>query len=538
MGTKNLGFKKSPNYAPGRRDWEKRADVIVHHVTDGTFESNLDWLMSKTSQASYHFLTGQDGRFLQLVQLKDTAWGNGNSLQTINEAIAPIVIARPTINANLYTYSIGNEGWSFQRNFGIPTAAQREAILEVHKIIVDHILTYNKNWRANRDNVIGHCHIRSKNKPDCPSPNFAEKFPFDDLINEINLYIASKANKEKKEIEVVNKAAIVDTAKLTAQDYSAWPGITLNKGKDGYQVPFVLSIAPVIQATMDRKILNSVRIAQAIIESNWGTNTLARKGHNLFSIRADVRWHGPTYNTTNDKWSPSKGAFGINSDFRAYDFIEESVIDHANFLTANPRYAAIIGKKDYRFVARKIKDAGYSMDPHYAERLVSVIEANSLTWFDSLPALEMEQIIPTIKENLPTDNIIAKGIKVGTVVQIKTGARTYHDVPVTPVVYRGEYVVVSYSGEKVVLDVNGLNTAFHVNDLNIVRNGTEKQKTIEVGAFVKIQQGAVWMTDPEIRVPNWVIASTHRIDELSDKRALLNKDGINSPIDIKYLTLV
>jgi hypothetical protein len=102
------------------------------------------------------------------------------------------VKSRPNDNANSYTFSIENEGFSYQGNYGVLTAAQLASNIEICCKIADYILTYNPKWRADRDHVIGHYAIHSIAKPSCPAPNFGEKFQWDAVIAGINSYIDKK----------------------------------------------------------------------------------------------------------------------------------------------------------------------------------------------------------------------------------------------------------------------------------------------------------------------------------------------------------
>ena len=189
----DLGFKASPNRTIGRGKWNNRADMIVMHVTEGNNVNNIcTWLSNPAAQASSHFITGQDGSYLQIVALENMAWCNGNKPSNINQALNATVKSRPNDNANLYTFSLENEGYSYKDRYGIPTDAQLEAIYEVCHKIADYILTYYPTWRASRQNVIGHCDIVSMQKPSCPSPNYGQKWPFDKVINNINSYIDQK----------------------------------------------------------------------------------------------------------------------------------------------------------------------------------------------------------------------------------------------------------------------------------------------------------------------------------------------------------
>ena len=55
--------------------------------------------------------------------------------------------------------------------------------------------------------------------------------------------------------------------------------------------------------------------------------------------------------------------------------------------------------------------------------------------------------------------------KVGDVVRIKKGAKSYEGKNMASFVYKGTYVIDELNGDRAVLDERGINTAFHTNDL-------------------------------------------------------------------------
>ena len=66
-----------------------------------------------------------------------------------------------------------------------------------------------------------------------------------------------------------------------------------------------------------------------------------------------------------------------------------------------------------------------------------------------------------IVENKPTDNTI----RVGDMVKIKQGAKSYEGVVMASFVYNNTYRVDQLNGNRAVLDVTGICTAFNINDL-------------------------------------------------------------------------
>ena len=233
--TKNLGLKQSPNHGEGRGIWDSKSDMIVLHVTEGWFNGSVDWLCNPVSEASSHFVTAHNGSYVQLVDLKDRSWCNGNGPDTINQATNALVKSRKDSNANYYTFSIENEGFSYKDNYGIPTPDQMEAIYEICHKIADFILTYDISWRASRENIIGHCHIWSIKKASCPSPNQAKDFPFDVIINNINKYIDEKLGTSTPIIQVNSPSTVViQSAELelgsTGSDVEALQAALNSKG--------------------------------------------------------------------------------------------------------------------------------------------------------------------------------------------------------------------------------------------------------------------------------------------------------------------
>lgn len=108
-------------------------------------------------------------------------------------------------------------------------------------------------------------------------------------------------------------------------------------------------------------ILASVTIAQAILESSWGTSELAKKANNYFGMKCSLSsnswgsvWDRVSKYTkvTNEQDEAGK-IYTIKADFRAYPDIEMSIKDHSMYLVGamngtEHRYCGIANEKDYR----------------------------------------------------------------------------------------------------------------------------------------------------------------------------------------------
>ena len=133
-------------------------------------------------------------------------------------------------------------------------------------------------------------------------------------------------------------------------------------------------------------IVPSITIAQAILESGWGSSELAVNHNNIFGIKADSRWSGAIATiSTSENYNDSTIA-----NFRKYDSVDESLDDHGKFLSENPRYSeyGLFEKKNYKNQAQALEDAGYSTAKDkngqliYAEKLIGIIEKYNLMQYD------------------------------------------------------------------------------------------------------------------------------------------------------------
>jgi len=121
-----------------------------------------------------------------------------------------------------------------------------------------------------------------------------------------------------------------------------------------------------------------VTLAQAACESAWGTKA---PGNNLFGIKADAAWAGPTVSFATHEDLAGRWV-EITAAFRAYPDFASSLIDHGRFLRANPRYAACFATGDSIAFARAVAAAGYATAPDYGDTLCTIIAAHDLQRYD------------------------------------------------------------------------------------------------------------------------------------------------------------
>ena len=129
----------------------------------------------------------------------------------------------------------------------------------------------------------------------------------------------------------------------------------------------------------------SIKLAQGMLESNWGRSKLATVANNHFGIKCGGKWSGGTFYKTDD--DTDKNGKLIKSCFRAFDSTYDSFIAHSDFLSdpkKSYRYGFLFELKitDYKKWAKGLRKSGYATDPNYPKKLIQIIEKYELYKFD------------------------------------------------------------------------------------------------------------------------------------------------------------
>lgn len=126
----------------------------------------------------------------------------------------------------------------------------------------------------------------------------------------------------------------------------------------------------------------SIKLGQAIVETNSGQSALAGMANNHFGLKCKSYWQGGTYYQSDDDYD--KHGNKIQSCFRSYDSSNDSYVDHSDFLRLSPNYKSLfkLSPTDYIGWAYGLKNCGYATDIKYSDKLIRVIERYSLTKYD------------------------------------------------------------------------------------------------------------------------------------------------------------
>ncbi|WP_322052494.1 flagellar assembly peptidoglycan hydrolase FlgJ [Paraburkholderia bannensis] len=119
-------------------------------------------------------------------------------------------------------------------------------------------------------------------------------------------------------------------------------------------------------------------VGQAALESGWGKREIMKAdgttSYNVFGIKATKDWTGKTVSTMTTEYV-NGAPHRVVEKFRAYDSYEDAMTDYATVLKSNPRYASVInGSRSAESFAQGMQRAGYATDPHYAKKLMSIMQ--------------------------------------------------------------------------------------------------------------------------------------------------------------------
>ncbi len=130
------------------------------------------------------------------------------------------------------------------------------------------------------------------------------------------------------------------------------------------------------------KILPSLTIAQAILESNWGKSGLSKECYNFFGMK----WRegcGCEYKEYLTKEQRKDGSYyTVKAKFRKYPSVEAGIEGYYNFLSGYKRYHNLIGEIDSDDACDLIRADGWATSLKYAEKLKNMIRTYNLTDYD------------------------------------------------------------------------------------------------------------------------------------------------------------
>lgn len=147
---------------------------------------------------------------------------------------------------------------------------------------------------------------------------------------------------------------------------------------------FIKRIAPLICRESQKRGYRvcSAIIAQACLESAYGTSTLAKQYFNFFGMKAGTKWKGAAVNlNTREEYSPGT-LTNIKDYFRVYPDIISGVEGYFEFINTT-RYANLLEAKTPQEYAELLKKDGYATSSTYVSTIMSVVSRYDLTKYDN-----------------------------------------------------------------------------------------------------------------------------------------------------------
>ncbi|WP_029770547.1 flagellar assembly peptidoglycan hydrolase FlgJ [Pseudogulbenkiania sp. MAI-1] len=145
---------------------------------------------------------------------------------------------------------------------------------------------------------------------------------------------------------------------------------------------FVSTLLPHAKAAAQQLgVAPELVLAHAALESGWGKRSIKTAGgkesHNLFGIKAGANWQGDAVDVLTTEYVNGNAIKKVDK-FRAYASYSDAFADYANLLSGSSRYQSALNKGgDMLAFARGLQSGGYATDPHYAQKLVGVMNAVS-----------------------------------------------------------------------------------------------------------------------------------------------------------------
>ena len=123
-------------------------------------------------------------------------------------------------------------------------------------------------------------------------------------------------------------------------------------------------------------------VAQSALETGWGKHSMrladGEQAFNLFGIKADSRWDGPTLTKPTLEFRGGVMQTEI-AHFRVYESIPDALDDYVEFIKDSSRYQnALDHKGDDTHYLKQLQQGGYATDPQYANKIINIMQGETL----------------------------------------------------------------------------------------------------------------------------------------------------------------
>lgn len=238
--------------------------------------------------------------------------------------------------------------------------------------------------------------VTSTNQSSSADINSVETTTSIQTKNSANVDVSREASTAKSTTETQNQNqnqnSTVDASNLTPKSSTQSAANTSIPTKQATDIPqmrsistqdFIGQIAEHAQSVAAQKgLYASVMIAQAALESAWGTSALsAAPNYNYFGIKGSYNGQSVIMKTYEDNGHGK--LYSINAAFRKYPSPTESLLDNAALLRTNLYRRAWIENTSSYKDATKALTGLYATDTSYNSKLDSIIQRYGLEQYDT-----------------------------------------------------------------------------------------------------------------------------------------------------------
>lgn len=139
---------------------------------------------------------------------------------------------------------------------------------------------------------------------------------------------------------------------------------------------------PVLKVSRQNHLYGSVMMAQAALESNWGTSQLSLDANNYFGVKGSYDGHSVTMSTA--EANPGGSMYNTLAQFKSYPTAQDSLNDYAKVLRGGTSWNPFLYEGAWRenassyMTATNIVAENYATDKNYANKLNKIIAAYDL----------------------------------------------------------------------------------------------------------------------------------------------------------------
>ena len=138
-----------------------------------------------------------------------------------------------------------------------------------------------------------------------------------------------------------------------------------------------------VAAYPEYKILPSLTIAQAILESGWGESALSRECYNYFGMKWKAGC-GCDYKEYETREQRKDGTYyTVKAKFRKYPDAASGIEGYYKFLSGYKRYHNLIGVTDSGMACDLIRKDGWATSLEYSKKLKNIVSKYNLTAYDA-----------------------------------------------------------------------------------------------------------------------------------------------------------